>query len=94
MVVLLQLKLLLNAEFAPELRGLRYGEEIWALYENGDLHAEVTLTGAFEDPDGPADIDAVLAEIQATVEEEEARRGGAAADEAENSEPPPPWLEG
>ncbi|MEE4300660.1 MAG: PA4780 family RIO1-like protein kinase [Pseudomonadales bacterium] len=84
------------AEFAPELKGLRYGEEIWALYEDGGLHPEVTLTGAFEDPDGPADIDAVLAEIQATLAEEEARRERTAAEneDEEGGEPPPPWLQG
>jgi RIO kinase 1 len=84
------------AEFAPELRRMRYGEEIWALYESGDLHPEVTLTGAFEDPTDPADVDAVLAEIQAAIAEENARQARVAAAEADAppEEPEPPWLAG
>jgi RIO kinase 1 len=33
--------------FAPELLTTEYGKEIWALYEQGDLHPEVELTGRF-----------------------------------------------
>ncbi len=61
-------------QFAPELLGTRYGEEIWACYEAGELHAELTLTGDWADPEDAADVDAVLAEIQAAIDEEEARR--------------------
>jgi RIO kinase 1 len=61
-------------QFAPELLGTRYGEEIWARYEAGELHAELTLTGDWADPEDAADVDAVLAEIQAAIDEEEARR--------------------
>ncbi|MEE2892531.1 MAG: PA4780 family RIO1-like protein kinase [Pseudomonadota bacterium] len=80
------------AEFAPELKGLRYGEEIWALYEAGDLHPEVTLTGAYEDPDEKADVDAVLAEIQAAIAEENARLARMAGEDDTPEAPPrPPW---
>ena len=34
--------------FAPELRKTDYGKEIWSLYESGELHPEVKLTGRFE----------------------------------------------
>ncbi|MEE4382709.1 MAG: PA4780 family RIO1-like protein kinase [Pseudomonadales bacterium] len=61
-------------QFAPELLGTRYGEEIWARYEAGELHPELTLTGDWADPEDAADVDAVLAEIQAAIDEEEARR--------------------
>jgi len=60
-------------EFAPELLDTRYGEEIWSLYEDGDLHPDMPLTGEFEDPEEEADVDAVLAEIQAAIDEEEER---------------------
>lgn len=70
--------------FAPELLGTRYGEEIWALYEAGELHPEVTLTGEYEDPEDAADVDAVLAEIQAAIDEEEARRRRMAGDDEED----------
>ena len=80
------------AEFAPELKGLRYGEEIWALYEAGDLHPEVTLTGAYEDPEEKADVDAVLAEIQAAIAEENARLARMAGEDDTPEAPPrPPW---
>ena len=36
-------------QFAPELIGTQFGKEIWALYETGDLHPEVELTGIYED---------------------------------------------
>ena len=58
---------------APELLETRFAEEIWALYEAGDLHPDSQLTGYFEDEEGIADVDGVLREIQAAVIEEEAR---------------------
>lgn len=83
------------AEFAPELSGLRYGEEIWELYENGDLHPEVTLTGDWEGPEEAADVDAVLAEIQAAINEESDRQARMAGpEEAPDAEPEPPWMSG
>lgn len=61
-------------QYAPELLDTRYGEEIWALYEDGELHPDSPLTGAFEAPEGEADVDAILGEIQAAIDEEEERR--------------------
>lgn len=60
--------------FAPELLDTRYAEEIWALYEEGDLMPESPLTGQFDDPTTSADVDAVLAEIMAAMEEEQERQ--------------------
>ena len=59
--------------FAPELRDSHYAEEMWALYEDGELHPESELTGHFDDPEGDADVDSVVAEIRAAFEEEEER---------------------
>lgn len=70
---------------APELLETRFAEEIWALYEAGDLHPDSQLTGYFEDEEGIADVDGVLREIQAAVIEEEARLARMrSADEPDN----------
>ncbi len=61
-------------QFAPELLGSRFAEEIWALYDAGDLHPDVELTGVFTEDTHSADVDAVLVEISAAIEEEEARQ--------------------
>lgn len=60
-------------QFAPELLGTRYAKEIWTLYESGDLHSDIELTGEFHEDEQAADVDAVLTEISAAIEEEEAR---------------------
>jgi RIO kinase 1 len=57
-------------QYAPELLSTRYAEEIWALYEQGDLHPDIGLTGQFDDPDEVADVHSVLLEIQAALQEE------------------------
>jgi RIO kinase 1 len=62
------------AQFAPELGETHYGEEIWALYETGELRADAKLTGEFEFPTEEADVDAVLHQIDAAYEEEMERR--------------------
>jgi len=67
------------AQFAPDLLHTRYAEEMWDLFESGDLHPEHPLTGMFEMPSEAADTDAVLAEIRAVLEEEAARRARAEA---------------
>lgn len=59
--------------FAPELLDTQFAKEIWHLYETGNLHPDVTLTGQFEDPDNQADIGSVLREINDAREEHAAR---------------------
>ncbi len=58
-------------QYAPELLHSRYGEEMWALYEEGELHPELTLTGEFVDDAALADVDTVLEEIKAAMAEQE-----------------------
>lgn len=58
------------ALFAPELKDTQYAKEIWALYEEGELHPETELTGCFEEITQTADVDVVLQEIQAALTEE------------------------
>ena len=71
--------------FAPELKTTQYAKEMWALYEAGNLNADVELTGHFVEEQSDADVDAVLREIEA-VRAEEMRRQAmrAAGDEEDN----------
>jgi len=62
------------AQFAPQLKGSQYAKEIWALYEEGELHPEVELTGLFEEDTHEADVDSVMEEIKAAFLEEQARQ--------------------
>jgi len=60
--------------FAPEILNTRYAEEIWALYETGELHSEVELTGEYSTVEVDADVDAILEEIKQAMLEEEQRQ--------------------
>jgi RIO kinase 1 len=61
-------------QYAPELLGSQYAKEIWALYEDGELHPDVELTGYFEESADEADVDAVMQEIKAAFAEEQERQ--------------------
>ncbi|AHK15614.1 MAG: PA4780 family RIO1-like protein kinase [Thalassolituus sp.] len=61
-------------QFAPELLDTQYAKEMWALYEEGDLHPDIELTGHFDGPTEEADVDAVLEEIKAVLAEEQERQ--------------------
>jgi RIO kinase 1 len=67
------------ARFAPQLKNSQYAKEIWALYDSGELNPDRELTGLFEDNTGPADVGAVLEEIQEALAEEQERQRRAAA---------------
>jgi len=60
-------------QVAPELLSTRYGEEIWNLYERGELHTGSVLTGSFVRPSGPVDLGGVLREVDDARAEEAAR---------------------
>lgn len=60
-------------QFAPDLLGSKYAEEMWALYEKSELTPESELTGYFAEATDDADVDSVLEEIKAAFAEEEAR---------------------
>jgi len=60
--------------FAPELRATEYGPEIWALYARGLLRVDSALTGRYERDNRPADVQAVMREIDDARAEEAARR--------------------
>ena len=61
-------------QYAPELLGSKYAKEIWTLFEDGELHPEVELTGHFEESTEAADVDVVMQEIKAAFAEEQERQ--------------------
>ena len=61
-------------QYAPSLINTRYAEEMWSLYEAGELTMETPLTGEFADDEHEADVDAVVQEIKAVQAEEQLRR--------------------
>ena len=60
--------------FAPELLDTDYGNEIWSLYEQGSLPADVSLTGTFVHSSAPVDVEGVIQQIDDAIAEEAARR--------------------
>ena len=59
----------------PDLRRMRYGEELWDLYERGALTPETVLTGRYEPPrNKKSDPYGLLAEIEEMEREVRARR--------------------
>jgi len=61
-------------QFAPELLKTKYAKEMWALFESGKLNPELELTGEFKESTKAADVDSVLAEIEAAFDEEQDRK--------------------
>ena len=60
-------------QFAPELLSSKYAQEMWALYESGELTIETELTGLFKESNVAADVDNVIEEIKAAFMEEQER---------------------
>jgi RIO kinase 1 len=61
-------------QFAPELTHTLYAEEMWSLFEAGELTVETELTGHYALPEDDADVDSVLEEIKAAFAEEQERQ--------------------
>jgi RIO kinase 1 len=57
------------ARFAPELLATRYGEEMWALFEQGLLQPETVLKGVFVRDETAADVESTLIAIEDAREE-------------------------
>jgi len=51
------------SRFAPELLDTHYAEEMWALFELGELHPDSELTGRFTFDERSADVDSVMQSI-------------------------------
>ncbi|MGL1956697.1 MAG: YrbL family protein [Colwellia sp.] len=60
-------------QFAPELLLSKYAQEMWALYESGELTFETSLTGLFKENKVSANVDNIIEEIKAAYEEEQDR---------------------
>lgn len=67
-------------QYAPDLLKTAYGREIWSLYESGDLHPDSRLSGQFKDSDLGADVEELMAVIDAAKEEEADRQQRVQAD--------------
>ena len=70
------------AFFAPDLEQLHYGEEMWALFEAGELQPETPLTGRFQFDTHEADVGAVLMSIEDARQEAIIRQQGREAAES------------
>lgn len=66
--------------YAPDLLKTSYGSEIWSLYESGDLHPGSRLSGQFKDSEVGADVEELMAVIDAAKEEESERQQRIQAD--------------
>ena len=64
------------SRFAPELLDTHYAEEMWALYEQGELHPDSALTGVFEFDQSVIDVDSVMQSIIDAREEAIIRQQG------------------
>lgn len=60
--------------FAPELLETRFAEEMWALFEQGELQPETILTGIHIKDETPADLDQVVLAIEDARFQEMLRR--------------------
>ena len=61
-------------QFAPQLLESQYAREIWKLFEEGELHPEIALTGIFVESAHETDVDGVLQEIESALAEEQSRK--------------------
>ena len=69
------------ARFAPELAATHYGEEMWALFEKGELRPDSVLTGRFQFDTSAPDVGAVLMSIEDARQEAIIRQQGREAAE-------------
>jgi RIO kinase 1 len=67
--------------WAPDLLDTWYGEEMWALFEAGELRPDAELTGVFAHDESAPDIDGVRAAINDAREEALIRQQGREAAE-------------
>ena len=66
------------ARFAPELAQTHYGEEMWELYERGELLPDSVLTGQFTFDEHIADVEAIVGSIEEARFEAQIREEGRA----------------
>jgi RIO kinase 1 len=68
--------------WAPELLDTWYGEEMWALFEAGELRPDTELTGVFVHDESAVDVDGVRYAINDAREEALIRQQGREAADA------------
>jgi RIO kinase 1 len=73
--------------FAPELLNTYYGNEMWALYEAGELHPDSQLTGDFDFDTHIANVDELMEVIDDAKEEEDERQARMRDDDYGNDIP-------
>jgi RIO kinase 1 len=73
-------------QFAPELFDTRYAEEMWALYEHGELHPDTELTGKFVESSERVDVDSIYDAIREAREEALIRQQGREAANAQGDD--------
>ncbi len=71
-------------QFAPDLLSTHYAEEMWALYEQGELRPDSELTGEFEFDESGIDLDSVQLAIRDAREEALIRQQGREAAEQDD----------
>jgi RIO kinase 1 len=64
------------ARFAPELASTHFGEQMWALYEKGELRPDSVLSGEFVFDESSADVAAVMMSIEDARQEAVIRQQG------------------
>lgn len=69
--------------YNPQLLKTRYGEEIWQLYQQGELTPATPLTGVFTEILAEVDLDAVLTVIEHAKAEEAERQARLLADQSD-----------
>jgi len=66
------------SRFEPTMKGRPYGQELWQIYERGELRADTPLTGVYKPPERKVDTAALLEDIGELEREEMKRRAGLA----------------
>jgi len=61
-------------EYGPTKRPLRHAEEMWSLYEKGDLQPDTQLTGRFRAANARVDLRGLLRELEEDERDEMRRR--------------------
>ena len=64
------------SRFAPELAQTHFGEQMWALFEKGELRPDSVLNGEFVFAEGDADVDSVMLSIDDARHEAVIRQQG------------------
>ncbi len=79
------------SQYAPELAKTRYAEELWSLFEAGDLDPDIMLTGKFKRDESLADVGSVLQQIEEAFKEEMDKRERMKGDDGQVEPEPDPY---